>query len=169
MVYLDEDDAGLLFEIIYEHYARREEVPKYQDERQGVEKLAGVFQGVRMDEFYPDFFNKAAYLLTQINEGHFFSNGNKRLALVITTAFIYLNHFRFRKISKEAYKTHLAKLFPAYDAWQDFDGFFPEEFGLYNLSIIIADNKKYASSFDELKQKVKEFLSSCVERTSPQE
>lgn len=166
MVYLDEEDAELLFGIIYEHYARREEVPRYQDERSGIERLRGVFQGVRMDEFYPDFFDKAAYFLTQINEGHFFSNGNKRLALVITTAFIYLNHFRFRTISKEDYKAHLSRLFPAYGAWQDFNDFFPEEFGLYNLSIIVADNKKYVSSFGELKQKVKEFLSFSAEKTS---
>ena len=169
MVYLDEEDAELLFGIIYEHYARREEVPRYQDEQRGIEKLAGVFQGVRMDEFYPDFFDKTAYFLTQINEGHFFSNGNKRLALVITIAFIYINHFRFRAISKEDYKAHFSRLFPAYHAWQDFNDFFPEEFGLYNLSIVVADNKKYVSSFDELKQKVREFFSYCVERTGLQE
>ena len=49
MVYLDEEDAELLFGIIYEHYARREEVARYQDERSGIERLRGVCQGGRMD------------------------------------------------------------------------------------------------------------------------
>ena len=97
MKYLGNEHLELLFETIYTHYARREEVPHYQDEQSGIEKLKGVFQGVRMDEFYPDFFDKAAYLFIQINEGHFFSNGNKRLALVVTAVFVRINEFLFQK------------------------------------------------------------------------
>jgi prophage maintenance system killer protein len=163
MLYLVEEDLVVLFQIIYDNYARSEEVPRYQDERIGIEKVKGVFQGVRMDEFYPGFFDKASYLFTQINEGHFFSNGNKRLALVVAIAFIYLNRHRFKKISKDEYKTNLSRLFSRYTEWQDYDEFLPGEFGLYNLSIIVADNRRYVASFDELKGKVKEFLSLSVE------
>ncbi len=162
MAYLDDEHLEIVFDLIYKRYARREEVPYYQDERSGMEKLKGVLQGVRMDEFYPDFFDKTAYLFTQINEGHFFSNGNKRLALVITATFVGLNEFQFQNFSKEKYKDYLSHLFSGYSDWQDFDEFYPEEFGLYNLSIIVADNKKYVQSFDELKNGVKEFLSFSV-------
>ncbi|MEK6882228.1 MAG: type II toxin-antitoxin system death-on-curing family toxin, partial [Nanoarchaeota archaeon] len=96
----------------------------------GIEKLLGVLQGVQMDEFYKDLFDKAAYLLVQINKGHFFSNGNKRLALVMLMGFININDYHIKNLPKEDYKNKIKSLFPKFDDFQDFNDFSPEEFGI---------------------------------------
>jgi|GEM_PF-5278895 len=129
-------------------------VPK----KHGLEKKDGVLQGVQMDNFYPTVEEKAAYLLMQINKGHFFSNGNKRVALVTTLTFVLENDYAIYSFSKAQYRDKLVKLFPKCNDFHDYDDFLPEEFGFYNLSIIIADSEKYVDGFEQLKIAVVEFL-----------
>lgn len=158
MFYFTEEDLRGVFEIIGEHYAKREEVPNYWHEQDGINKLLGVFHGVQMDTFYPTLVDKATYLLTQINKGHFFSNGNKRLSLVIAIVFLAINDKRLADLSKKEYRDLLVNLFPSFTNFEDQEDFSPEEFATYNLSIIIADSHKYLSregdNFEQLKQKV---------------
>lgn len=162
--YLSVQDMDAVFKIIHDHYSSHENIPDYIHENAGLAKLEGVLTGVRMDNYYPTFEDKAAYLLIQINKGHFFSNGNKRVALVSTLFFIFLNDYAIYSFSKADYRNRLAKLFPGCTTYSDYEDFLPEEFGFYNLSIIIADSEQYVGSFDELKAGVKSFLKFSIVR-----
>ncbi|WP_053406444.1 Fic family protein [Persicobacter sp. CCB-QB2] len=42
--------------------------------------------------YYPDFFDKAAYLLFAINSNHPFQDGNKRISIVSFTYFALINN-----------------------------------------------------------------------------
>ncbi len=160
MQYHEQSDLEAIFKIVADHYARAEEVPQYAEEQVGVEKLLGVFDGVRSGTFYPSLEDKAAYLLLQVNKGHFFSNGNKRLALVVAVAFVVINDMVVLDTSKDEYRERLRGLFPQFDRFEDQPDFTSDEFALYNLSIIIADSHKYVgvAGFEELKEKVKNFF-----------
>ncbi|MBI2888985.1 MAG: Fic family protein [Candidatus Liptonbacteria bacterium] len=158
VIYVDPDDLRAIFEVVKDHFSSHESVPDFSLEKNGVEKLCGVLRGVQMD-FYPTVIEKAAYLLVQISKGHFFSNGNKRVALATTLFFIFYNDHDIAGKTKKDYQTKLRELFPNYDSFHDFNDFRPEEYGYYNLSIIIAERSdKHVSSFDELKNKVLNFL-----------
>lgn len=166
MIYFREADLGFLFHLVAKHYARQEEVPDYTAERLGVDKLIGILNGVREDSYYPDVIQKAAYLLLQINKGHFFSNGNKRLALVTSVGFLAINDMALDPHrSKDVYHQQIQTLFPEFAAWEDQNNFSSEEFALYNISIIIADSQKYIfgdDPFNELKLRVTRFLSESL-------
>ena len=162
-IYLDKEQLPPLFVYLAERYARIEEVPSYQDETIGFGKLLGVLEGVRMDTYYPDTLDKAGYLLIQINKGHFFSNGNKRLALVVATVFLDLNGKRLKSLSKEEYQALLGRLFPEYKDWSDFPEFSSTDFATYHLSIIIADSGTFNIDHDDLKARVKAFFAEATE------
>jgi len=161
MLYHEKEDLGLIFDLVEKHYARKEEVPDYKHEQAGVDKLLGVFEGVK-SAFYPSLEEKASYLILQINKGHFFSNGNKRLALVAAMGFLVINDKILSELSKEKYRAMLEALFPLYNAYEDQADFSPDEYALYNLSIIIADSHRYieggANDYDGLKSKVVDFF-----------
>ena len=116
-----------------------------------------------MDLFYPDLLDKATYLLVSINKGHFFSNGNKRLALVVATVFLDFNERHLKAITKEAYRAILERLFPEYQGWSDFSEFTSTDFATYHLSIIIADSGALHIEHDDLKSRVKLFFSEAIE------
>lgn len=164
MIYLDyetEDEAESInnaFKIVDEYYSNLEEVPDYQNEKEGMEKLRGVLDGVKSDTFYPSAIEKAAYLLIQINKGHFFSNGNKRLAIVISLVFLIINDYDIKDLSVDIYKTKFKKLFPAFKDAKAFKDFSSIDFACYNLSVVVADSHKYVDNFDDLKNKILEFL-----------
>jgi len=115
-----------------------------------------------MDRYYPTLLDKATHLLLSVNKGHFFSNGNKRLALVVTTTFLTLNERHLKENSKEAYRELLASLFPEHAECTDFPEFTPTDFATYNLSIVIADSGAYNIEYDSLKKRVHTFLSKSV-------
>jgi len=77
--YLGDEHLDPIFAFVAERYGRQEEVHEYRDNADGIAKLLGVLERARMDTYYPDLLDKATHLLIEINEGHFFSNGNKRL------------------------------------------------------------------------------------------
>lgn len=161
MLYFEEGDLKLIFGVIEKYYTSQEEVPNYFDEEEGVKNLLGVFDRVRM-EYYPALVDKIVYLFVQINKGHFFSNGNKRLALVVAMGFMNINNKKIAQSSRNKFKEALATLFPGCEKFlEDQKNFSPEEYALYNLSIIVADSHKYISSeegFDTLKKKVVDFF-----------
>ena len=158
----EKDDFSFIFGLIEEHYTAYEVVPKYAADINAVGKVEGVVVMLKTD-YYPTFLDKATYLLIQINQGHFFENGNKRLALVMFLYFTLTNSYRFKKYSKDEQKEKLKELFPEYGQFVDFDRFDATDFANYNLSIIIADSKQYGISFDDLKRRVKEFIDFSVE------
>lgn len=72
-----------------------------------IEKSGGGFSGIRdkggiesvldftqNDIYYPDFVSKLSYLVFRFCSGHFFMDGNKRIALTLGTFFLHKNgHF----------------------------------------------------------------------------
>jgi len=72
-----------------------------------IEKSGGGFSGIRdqggiesvldfvqNDLYYPDFVSKLSYLVFRFCSGHFFNDGNKRVALTLGTYFLHKNgHF----------------------------------------------------------------------------
>jgi len=72
-----------------------------------IEKSGGGFSGIRdmggiesvltfvqNDLYYPDFVSKLSYLLFRFCSGHFFFDGNKRVALTLGLCFLHKNkHF----------------------------------------------------------------------------
>lgn len=72
-----------------------------------IEKSGGGFSGIRdqggiesalyfmqNDLYYPDFASKLSYLVFRFCSGHFFNDGNKRIALTLGTYFLHKNgHF----------------------------------------------------------------------------
>lgn len=149
-----------VFLLIYDLYSKAEQVPRYEDEVDGINKYISTLFMVRSDLYYPSLLDKATYLFLQINQGHFFSNGNKRLALVSTLIFLAMNDSPLsREHSREEHEVKLHELFAGISAFEDGEDFFSEEFGLYNLSIIVADSHKYiGDDFDNLKMAVREYL-----------
>jgi len=166
--YVELESLEIVFGLIYNFYSKGETTPTYTFETLGMDKLSGVLVGVREDTYYPSVFDKAAYLLLQINTGHFFSNGNKRLALVTTKIFLGINKIRLKtdiwgkkqlnEMSKIEYKKLLEILFPKFVNFEDQENFTSADFGYYNISIIIADYHKYVEDFDSLKIKTRYFL-----------
>jgi death-on-curing protein len=69
-----------------------------------IEKSGGGFSGIRdkggiesvldfvqNDSYYPDFVSKLSYLVFRFCSGHFFNDGNKRIALTLGTYFLHKN------------------------------------------------------------------------------
>ncbi len=162
MTYLPEEILGTIFAYISKRYSHIEEVPLYRQEP-GYDKLLGVLAQVQSDTYYPSVIEKAAYLLIGINKGHFFSNGNKRLAIVITTYFLARNKLILKKDSKSLYRSGLESLFPEYTQWGDYEEFTSTDFATYNLSIMIAESGVYNIPHDELKRRVGSFIEQFTE------
>ncbi|MBP9816691.1 MAG: Fic family protein [Candidatus Pacebacteria bacterium] len=160
--YIAEESLELIFALISERYSKIEEVPHYSTEA-GFKKFCSVLLQAEEDSYYPSVLDKAMYLLIGINKGHFFSNGNKRLALVITTVFLGINDLWLKAETKERYRGILENLFPEYAQWGDFEEFTSTDFATYNLSIMIADSGVYGISHDELKRRVRTFLEQSTE------
>lgn len=57
----------------------------------GIESLLGFMQN---DLYYPDFVSKLSYMVFRFCSGHFFIDGNKRIALTLGVYFLHKNgHF----------------------------------------------------------------------------
>lgn len=69
-----------------------------------IEKSGGGFSGIRdkggiesviefiqNDLYYPDFVSKISYLVFRFCSGHFFNDGNKRIALTLGVYFLHKN------------------------------------------------------------------------------
>lgn len=162
--YISDGYLDPIFDLLENRYTRAEEIPLYKIEKSGFDQFCGVLQKVQADTYYPSLFEKATYLLVNINKGHFFSNGNKRLALVTTTTFLSINHYQLKNESKKWYKEFLGGLFPEYENWTDYDEFTSTDFVTYNLSIMIADSGVYNISHDELKERVTNFFKEAAEK-----
>jgi death-on-curing protein len=57
-------------------------------DRGGIES---VLEFVQNDLYYPDFVAKLSYLVFRFCSGHFFNDGNKRIALTLGTYFLHKN------------------------------------------------------------------------------
>jgi len=56
--------------------------------------IESVLDFIQNDLYYPDFVSKLSYLVFRFCSGHFFNDGNKRIALTLGTYFLHKNgHF----------------------------------------------------------------------------
>jgi len=158
-VYIEPEDLIDIIDIIQEfEYDYKEEVPNYDQEIDGIDNYFALIDRSKQI-YYPDIFSKASYLFININN-HYFSNGNKRLAVVSTVYFLEKNKYSAREILKNDYKKILIELFgevPLVD-FKEFDAI---SFGLYNLAIIVAmrnESKILQLQNDDTKEKVEQFF-----------
>lgn len=166
MIYLTKDELAFIFEFLSRQFARVEQIPPYQSEVLGCEKLWAILEQAQNDLYYPDLFDKATHFFVGINKGHFFSNGNKRLALVLAVVLCGNNGFELREQDKRNYQKILSELFPEFNSWTDFEDFHPTDFAMYNLSIMVADSRMSEITHDELKRRVRTFFVAAMDKVS---
>lgn len=162
ITYVTEDDLDTIFSYIEMRYTRIEEVPRYREEYR-FDEFCGVLRQAAADTYYPSIQDKATYLLIGIIQGHFFSNGNKRLALVVMAFFLSFNGFQLREKSKAEYQELLGTLFPEHGHWEDYPDFSPRDYATYNLAVIIAQRGEYHIAHEDLKRRVGSLLESVLE------
>lgn len=90
-----------------------------------IEKSGGGLQGIRdeegirsvlgfitHDDYYPSYIDKISYLVFRFCSGHFFEDGNKRIALTLGVYFLHLNGYNWEAcvfMSRfEAFVYHIA-------------------------------------------------------------
>ena len=145
--------------IIYKDYARiNNPAHDYAKEPGALKQVAGCLERMQWN-YEQGIIPKATQLFICINKGHFFENGNKRLALVSLLSFLLENDYGFKyDLEKGAYAELIETLFPGFEDFDDENDFSSVEFAYYNLTIIVADSAKYGFTHDELKEKVAGFL-----------
>lgn len=130
----------LLFGLVKQQlsYDPSDPLPDYSKENpSGLKKVLELY---RNDNYYPTFFEKAAYLFVGIIKGHYYSNGNKRLAFVALLYFLAINNYELKQSR-------------------------PGD--LRRLAVFIADkSKNNNASFDELKYIVVKYLESRIYKKS---
>ncbi len=96
VVYITPDLAHAIYGVFYTRFFEMgEPIEKY--ENINIEKLNQVlsmpsisFSG---EELYSTIFEKTAYIFYEINKGHIFPNGNKRLSIAFMLLFLILNDY----------------------------------------------------------------------------
>lgn len=148
-----EDCYIKLFQLAIE-FDLNEKTPPYQENLDAVKNLEGILLNVQNPNYYKSFAQKYAYLILAINKGHHFINGNKRLALIISIVFAYINGYKVKNSTKLVYKNWFKEYFPDYNF---INKDFKKKYGtaFYNLNIAIASSDK---SFDELKVILENFF-----------
>ena len=59
------------------------------------DRLASVLEHIQNDDYYPEFEDKLTHLFFCTNKFHCFSDGNKRLSIVLSGQFLSLNGFMY--------------------------------------------------------------------------
>ena len=76
------------------------------------DKLLGILEQVKNDDYYPSIEDKLVYLFFSLNKYHCFVDGNKRIAIAACVDFLNLNGYLFvlnRFIREmENYSIHVA-------------------------------------------------------------
>lgn len=164
MKFLNKKDIQVCFNIIYDNLddERNDKAPKYEKESEGLIRLVDILDRSKF-EYYQEFYDKMTFLLIGINKGHFFSNGNKRVALVCSLLFAIKNGYKFVEYyDKKDYRNILEDLFPSYKKIIDYNIFTPLDFIFFNLQLVIADNAKYNISMDDIRIKTKIILETII-------
>ncbi len=89
------DDFLLLFKIAVEkHKNTNDPIPELNLSKTGKIRgcLQSPFQSYGGVDLYPTIYDKASKLFYEINKGHNLSNGNKRMAYVVTEYFLFINN-----------------------------------------------------------------------------
>jgi len=155
--YIKEDDLVKIIDIIKDFdYVNEEEIPEYDNQPDKIDDYFALIDRLKNDTYYPDIFSKAASLFLNIN-GHYFSNGNKRLAVFSTIYFLESNGCHLKELTKDKLKVMITKIFEE-RALEDYEDFSPTDFAMYNVALITAGFNSHNVSFDDGKNQVECFL-----------
>lgn len=143
----------VVFPYIYDALTDQEPAPKYELEEAGLAELDKVLNFVQTD-YYPSPYNKAAYLICSIAGSQYFSNGNKRLSLIILVLFLLMNETEILQLSLDGYRTLLAGHISL--IWEDNQNIQGDHaLFLYNLAIAIGDRPHWkVKDFSQLRERV---------------
>lgn len=134
--------------------------PIYEKDR-GITQLQSLLQRIQ-DHYYPNYYKKAAYFFVALSTGHYFENGNKRIALFSYIYFHQINKFSFRSIRKKQYEQWFKKYFPNYKiSYEHFRS--NAGWALYNFNKAInikldSHDQGHSYTFDELKEITENFI-----------
>jgi len=105
----------------------------YENCNYGILQIECILSHLKNDDYYPSFIKKVSYLFVSISTGHYFPNGNKRLAMTSLTYFLALNKCPWKDINQDHYLIFFKKYFPHYKLsscnFQNISGW-----ALYNLN-----------------------------------
>lgn len=155
--YITPEDLVEIIDIIQGFdYINDEEIPKYDDQPDKIDDYFSLIDRLKNDTYYPNIYTKAVALLLNLN-GHYFANGNKRLAVFSMTYFLESNGLSPAELSKDDFSNLIKKIFNDYEL-EDYDNFSPTDFAMYNLALITAKFNKNSVDFDDGKAQVEQFL-----------
>jgi prophage maintenance system killer protein len=138
-------------------YVNKEEVPDYDAEQFGIDEYFSLIDRLTNDTFYPTVISKATGLFLYLNTSHYFSNGNKRLAVFSLVSFLESNGFEILELSKSEFQSIMTDIFKV-EVCEDFESFSPADFFMYNFAIITAQFNKNGVDFDSAKAQVRDII-----------
>jgi prophage maintenance system killer protein len=161
MIYLKLKDYNeFIFNAIRNLVYDDKQKPEYEKDK-GIPQLKAILERIQT-HYYPNYYKKAAYLFVALSTGHYFENGNKRIALFSYIYFHQINKLRFRSIRKKQYTQWFKDYFPNYRLSHEH---FRSNAGwaLYNfnkaMNIKLDSNEQgHSYSFDELKEITENFI-----------
>jgi len=155
--YITPEDLVEIIDVIQGFdYINEEEIPKYDDQPEKIDDYFSLIDRLKNDTYYPDIYSKAAALLLNLN-GHYFANGNKRLAIFSMTYFLESNGYSPAELDKDEFTDTLTNFFGEQEL-EDYENFSPTDFAMYNVALITAKFNLNNVSFDEGKSQVEQFL-----------
>lgn len=137
-------------------YISDEEIPRYDDQPEKIDDYFSLIDRLKNDTYYPDIHSKAAALLLNVN-GHYFANGNKRLAVFSMTYFLESNGLSPADLDKNEFSNLSTEIFGNHKL-EDYENFSPTDFAMYNVALITARFNLNNIAFDDGKAQVEQFL-----------
>lgn len=137
-------------------YVSADEIPKYDDQPDKIDDYFALIDRLKNDTYYPDIFSKAAALFLNVN-GHYFTNGNKRLAVFSMTFFLESNNWKPAEMNKNTFEEIINRIFGEHEL-EDYENFSPTDFAMYNIALITATFNRNGVEFDEGKRRTEQFL-----------
>lgn len=146
------------FPYIYAELTATEAAPLYENEADGLAELDKVLSFVQVDDYYPTFEEKSAYLLCGLAGSQYFSNGNKRLGVVVLLMFLQRNNVTVSD-QEDALKEILQRTFP-WHVWEENPAIHgAHSLFLYNLAIVIGDRTRWGmDSLKDVQMRVSEIF-----------
>jgi death-on-curing family protein len=99
----------IAFELAREFYNEFEPIPDFDTRYEGKLEscIAQPFLIIREKELYPSLTDKATILFYLLVKNHPFLNGNKRIAVMTLTTFLYTNNYWMNTKGKKLYNLAL--------------------------------------------------------------
>ncbi len=155
--YITPEDLVEIIDVIQSFdYISDEEIPRYDDQPEKIDDYFSLIDRLKNDTYYPDIYAKAAALLLNVN-GHYFANGNKRLAVFSMTYFLESNGLTPTELTKDEFDDIITEIFGQHEL-EDYENFSPTDYAMYNLALITAQFNLNNVDFDEGKAQVERFL-----------